>query len=435
MPRKLHGVSVPKWDPPNSQTEWTLKLKVITPMFGGGYKAREVDPVCIIRPAAIRGQLRFWWRATVGTRYPTKEKLYEEEEDIWGSVEKPGKVILRVHLLEPGDIIKCGEYERDRRDNSKYRSLPRFQTNWPPYALQPFQGELSDGRRVIKVDCATARLNTVFALYITTPSPLRKDVETAVHAWISYGGIGARTRRGCGTLGIVADGKPPVTSVETGAPSDLTKLPGSHYVAGEEVNDAIVAWGKAVKVYRDFRQQPNFAREPLTGTPPTPGRSRWPEPDSIRRISGSAGRGHDPAHPVEKGFPRADLGLPIIFHFKDYDDRIPAGQANDPADTTLEGSSDGMRRFASPVITKAIQMDVNRFRPLVLVMNAPHVWHYGDLKLSGGASANIAKSLVDLSPTQRAKIHPLHKYSDKPVREALLEYVADQWKKKVEVVK
>jgi CRISPR-associated protein Cmr1 len=77
-------------------------------MFGGGYKAREVDPLLPIRPAAIRGHLRFWWRATAGARYSSVADLHKAETELWGGAstkDNPavGKVAIQVQILSAGE--------------------------------------------------------------------------------------------------------------------------------------------------------------------------------------------------------------------------------------------------------------------------------------------------------------------------------------------
>jgi len=46
-------------------THYTCKL--VTPLYGGGVRAAEVDTAMPIRAAGIRGQLRFWWRIVAGS--------------------------------------------------------------------------------------------------------------------------------------------------------------------------------------------------------------------------------------------------------------------------------------------------------------------------------------------------------------------------------
>jgi CRISPR-associated protein Cmr1 len=61
------------WKSPCKSDELTLELKIIIPVFGGDFEARELHPVNLIRAGSIRGHLRFWWRATAGARYASAE--------------------------------------------------------------------------------------------------------------------------------------------------------------------------------------------------------------------------------------------------------------------------------------------------------------------------------------------------------------------------
>jgi CRISPR-associated protein Cmr1 len=105
--RKVNLPSLPEWQEPAKRKTIELELRLITPMFGGGYKAREVDPLQPIRPAAIRGHLRFWWRATAGARYASVADLHKAETELWGGAstkDNPavGKVAIRVEISKEG---------------------------------------------------------------------------------------------------------------------------------------------------------------------------------------------------------------------------------------------------------------------------------------------------------------------------------------------
>ena len=77
-------------------------------MFGGGVETRVNDPAFPIRPTAIRGQLQFWWRATVGAQYATVKELHAAQSEIWGSTEAASRVQLRVDLVgKPSDPVPC----------------------------------------------------------------------------------------------------------------------------------------------------------------------------------------------------------------------------------------------------------------------------------------------------------------------------------------
>jgi len=110
--------------------------------------------------------------------------------------------------------------------------------------------------------------------------------------------------------------------------------------------------------------------------------------------------------------------------------------SGDPEDTTLQRSEAGRTRMASPVITKAVQVGNGRYRPLIMVLNAPDVWEGSELVLRGeNESYTIDKRHVDLPNSDRRLIKPLNQFGAKPIRKALLEYAAQQWQSKIEVVR
>jgi CRISPR-associated protein Cmr1 len=399
MPRNPPNLSPPPLTPKPPEP-WTVHLKTLTPMFGGGAEARQVDPEHPIRAASVRGHLRFWWRATAGAQCSTLQELFDKESELWGNTETHGKVRVEVKVTDVGQECEPVRHvpRRDGRLGMDFGS-------YPAYALFPFQGTIKNGR----TDEAPTKAyeNVTFTLRLYCPANLRPQVETALHAWVMFGGIGARTRRGCGSLQL-AEGEADKPKSPTRSPKLLTTLPAIYFV-GNPQRDAVRAWMEAVTVYRDFRQAIDFARNPGQ-QPNRPGRSRYPEPDTLRRLTNRHARQHAPTHPVD-GFPRADLGLPIIFHFKDE-------RAGDPSDQTLQGAQEGKQRFASPVITKAAVID-GQTVPLVMVLDSPHVWEGGPIELKGQRNG-VPTGQINLSAAELQKISPL---SGHPIREALKRYV------------
>lgn len=61
-----------------------VRLEVVTPILGGAAVVRQVDDVDFIRPASVRGHLRFWWRALNGHCFNTSTELYKKESALWG---------------------------------------------------------------------------------------------------------------------------------------------------------------------------------------------------------------------------------------------------------------------------------------------------------------------------------------------------------------
>ena len=124
------------WDKARSSVESdfvvTARCTLITPMFGGGVKAGEVDRGLPIRASALRGQLRFWWRLLNGAgRNPTD--LFIAESALWGGISSKGPRASQVTLqvkAAPADgqqlIAKSGLKSK----------LPNF----PAYALDSGAG-------------------------------------------------------------------------------------------------------------------------------------------------------------------------------------------------------------------------------------------------------------------------------------------------------
>ena len=68
-PRVRPEDALAAWDgvqPSAASARVVVKCELMTPMYGGGVEPGKVDRAMPIRPSAIRGQLRFWWRLLNG---------------------------------------------------------------------------------------------------------------------------------------------------------------------------------------------------------------------------------------------------------------------------------------------------------------------------------------------------------------------------------
>lgn len=290
----------------------------------------EVDCAMPIRPTAIRGQLRFWWRLLNGTGRPPKN-VFADESDLWGGIASTGPRASRVALQVNAEPIGS-EQMVDARSRE-----------FPAYAL------------ILERDVHPRLLNAGYAFTLTlqfagTTAAQREQVIEALRWWASFGGVGARTRRGLGTVEATGDDVdlPPVSR-------DQVDSRGGRMVLRPPSSNAIKAWRSAVEALSDFRQGRNVGRNPGRGS--HPGRSRWPEPDAIRRHRHQYAYGHQPEHPVDGQYPRAAFGLPIVFHFKDRGDPTP--------DAVLEPCEGD--RMASPLILRPY-FDGRRYQPLALLL-------------------------------------------------------------------
>lgn len=87
------------------EEEKTYSIKLITPMYGGGVVAGVNEQDRPVRVPSVRGNLRFWWRATRGTAFPSLEELKRREAEIWGSTERASPTWVEVD---------CAPYDQSR---------------------------------------------------------------------------------------------------------------------------------------------------------------------------------------------------------------------------------------------------------------------------------------------------------------------------------
>lgn len=324
---------------------YEYEIDLITPMYGGGVVAGVNEQERPIRVPSIRGQLRFWWRATRGTAFPSLEELKKREAVIWGSTEKASPTWVEVD---------CGPYNQVRERAANYG----FNRGPETYALFP---AVNNGQNLVKEGLK-------FKVTLRCLKEHEVDVQCAVWAWVNFGGLGARTRKGCGALFCRELAPKNAETFGTWLKENLqrygvtssvvSKLPylSKKMLFGKAEGAALTAWSKGLAAIKEFRQGKGFARG--KGSEGRPGRSYWPEPDTIRRALKSHAPAHTPDPNKPDGFPRALFGLPIVFHFRDE-------RAGDPS---TEAYPKGKKRMASPVLMRPLRTQDNQVVPAVVFL-------------------------------------------------------------------
>jgi CRISPR-associated protein Cmr1 len=286
------------------------------------------------------------------------------------------------------------------------------------YAAFPLQPSEEEARS--RVTPKAVLTGVSFLLKLEFPKDILQDVEAALWAWETFGGIGGRTRRGFGALRLASvDGQqvpaPPADKIA----GEISTMLGKRVSRGEWPKGvphldcdsrsftltapqpgALSAWDHLIEQYKNFRQARRAGGE-------RPGRSYWPEPDAVRRLTGRS----DPAHrqPVSNvtKFPRASFGLPIIFHFKDRDDPPPTN--------TLKGPDHD--RLASPLLLRPLACAGGQTVGLAAILASPRT-PPGGLELEVKPKAGRARTFkvsADLSDAEAARIPPLRNHTD-PLR-------------------
>lgn len=350
------------------------RYQFLTHVFGGGVKVEDHekpgDPVTPVRVASVRGQLRFWWRACNPSRCQTLGELRQRESEIWGSTSQPSAVEIVVSL-QPAKAKEIPVFEY----NATRRLVPcngMREIAYGAFPLQPSRDAQRVGARPwVLFDYGSAQ----FELRLAYPETLHQDVEAALWAWETFGGLGGRTRRGFGAFAQV-DAPKSITEVETtlAAMRENPILSGVPSLAKARLawsrnpsSSPLEAWKAGLRLLQHMRQGSGFGRFAVPpGSPRPAGRSRWPEPDEIRRLTGKSAPSHArPAVTVPR-FPRAAFGMPIVFHFNP-GSASQAGSAGDPDMKPLHLQPIGFERFASPLILRVMAEDKS-FRTAALVL-------------------------------------------------------------------
>lgn len=357
------------------------EYELITPLFGGGVEPGIADSVTTIRATEIRGHLRFWWRATRGNapEFEGKIEFMKKTEDkIWGASSSddaffPSSVQVQVNTTQSGQTFK----DRDSRGKEIGVYEPVSRLGYVAFSLRD--------RKLGVVE----RIR--FTLNIHYPSVIGTDIEAALWAWETFGGLGGRTRRGFGALKLLRvngkGGKLWSSSPQIVIQEILNKLgtfckKGSHppsvpfltleaedYLIMESKSSSVEIMADLIDGLKQFRQDRpmNQFIDPRDGRKKKrPGRNRWPEPDEIRRLTKKRCSRHREELSRFNVFPRAQFGLPIIFQFKDSDQ-------GDPGSTTLQGAKKDSSRFASPLITKPLPCDDGKYLGLAFILGGTSV--------------------------------------------------------------
>lgn len=297
-----------------SKNEWiTYHCTLVTPMYGGGVEAGKVDTAMPIRASAIRGQLRFWWRIACGSKAP--KVMRENEEAIWGGIGDKAAIASQVQIRVISKNVIM----------SNLVSSKKLAGSGVKYAL----GAADEAY------CLPSGYHFVLEIRYKDDitSDQIKQVKESLRWWASFGGVGARTRRGFGS--VVVD------EIKTIDATEVETISGKIALTEQSSDSAEDIWKKATELLYKFRQGRELGRNEGQGN--RPGRSRWPEPDQLRRMSNKHKANHEPEHKAGNVFPRAAFGLPIIFDFNDRSRTEPNTMTLLPKDA---------QRMASPLIIR-----------------------------------------------------------------------------------
>ncbi|OBZ15725.1 type III-B CRISPR module RAMP protein Cmr1 [Bacillus sp. FJAT-27264] len=353
-----------------SQLHKSYEITIITPIFGGGIFPGKVNAAEPVRSSSVRGHLRFWWRATRGATSANAQDLKKREAEIFGDTSRPSKIKLWVESYK----------DKPKRTSDKL----------PSYALFPFNNET---KKTSVEDGYMRKFKLHIQLDVGESGLLVSDIEPALWAWINFGGIGARTRRGCGSLYCEKFSPPSECTKESFVQwfenkvgeykLELLESPDTRewptlskrFEVAHSSGSNITSWSNSIEAYRNFRSRANKGGKK---------RSFWPEADTIRHLTKMTVKKHQDPFPEKPkdliAFPRAEFGLPIIYQFNPKDNN--QGNGSEPFRTTLQPKDKS--RLASLLILKAVAISENKGFGIFLVLNQPRLKEIELIKNGGG---------------------------------------------------
>lgn len=181
------------------------RLKLVTPAFLAGAEQEKRD--CDLRPATLRGLLRWWWR-TMHVAHLATDDLRRLETAIWGSAEQGAALALAVQW-DKGDAglaMRPAVHIYDKQEIKQKSELPK------PAFGKTTQGLFyasygMDEKRKRYYAAPGATWNVVFsarkgALQNSSieASEILRQGEAALWLLCRYGGVGSKARKGFGSF-------------------------------------------------------------------------------------------------------------------------------------------------------------------------------------------------------------------------------------------
>lgn len=181
--------------------ELRVTLQVLTPLFLGGAEQQAE-----LRAPGIKGPLRYWYRAAdprFGAPWTPGARLTREDRFFGGTRPGAGQspFLLRVEQSQPA-MKTWGEFNARRFDVGRGRDT----RNGLEYLGYPFRMGNNTSRKAI-VPGETFQVRSVMPRPVDPDPDFDKELRRALVAswWLlcHLGGLGSRSRRGFGAVGLV----------------------------------------------------------------------------------------------------------------------------------------------------------------------------------------------------------------------------------------
>lgn len=168
------------------------ECEVVTPMFLGGADPKKAE----LRVPSIKGALRFWWRALYDDG--NVAQMAAEEARIFGSTDNKAVITLKVESKNVQPVLK--DLPLGMMAPVEGKTYKTSIVNYLAYGLFEYDKKT----RQNTYNKSHIPSSSVFKIYATFPRRAADDFNSALRALIDYGGLGARSRNGFGSLHCAA---------------------------------------------------------------------------------------------------------------------------------------------------------------------------------------------------------------------------------------
>ena len=194
------------FDIPGVETAGTAKtytLRLVSPAFLRGAEEDEGT----LRESSLRGVLRYWWRIVFGSVLAEKD-LKVLETKVWGGAGKPPTASQIVVRLVPEKRSAAIPFDKESVARQLPRSFKQNRTTGIAYAAYGMDDmrRNSNGEQ-IRFQRKALEPGAEWTLSFSfrprggiDPSVLSVHAELALEALCTFGGVGAKSRKGFGSL-------------------------------------------------------------------------------------------------------------------------------------------------------------------------------------------------------------------------------------------
>lgn len=220
--------------------EKIIKIKTVTPMFLGG-----VNKKAEMKVTSLKGVLRYWWRAS--TPNEKIEKLFEKEMEIFGGIkgEKGQKSKLSIILLSKpvpdGSFSKARFYEPP----NNWR-IQTYGGNKDTNVLSYLSYGAVSWDKNIKQTIVTQEYfkpETTFEFKLVCDNEKTwNETEKALKCIHLFGGLGAKSRNGFGSVEVWLDNKPIIGNDDKEISSFIDKIKGNNEYKYPTFNKQTIVW-------------------------------------------------------------------------------------------------------------------------------------------------------------------------------------------------